>query len=642
MNEIFGLGGKILIVDLSKRKVNTENTLPFSDRFLGGNGINIWKLLEMIPYPTSALDPENVLAFGAGVLVGTPTPGASRLTLQSKNAYTAGLGSANAGGHFAPELKNAGFDHLLIAGKAETPVYLRIDNDDVQIEDAGFLWGSTTWDTEQRLRSKINDPHAQILSIGPAGERCVQAACIMVNRSRAAGRCGLGAIMGSKKLKAIVVRGTKGIRIAQPEAFMETCRDMSRRVQRTEVAKNLRKYGTPISFTRWNADSAMPTQNFQQSQMALDLAEKMSHLVYKRDYITRSFGCFSCPIHCSQFQRVAHGPFAEVRGEKIESQTIWDFGAKLGIDDPAAILRLSLLCSELGLDIDNTSGAISWALECSQRGILSEQESDGMDLRWGDPQVVEELVQKIARREGLGALLAKGSREAARIVGKGSEKYVMHIKGQELAEELRRFKGWALGVSVSSRGGAHTMGAPLTERMDIDPKVCERLFGVKTASIPDTYEGKARLVHYFEKFHALLDALGVCFFTSNWMSPELLSHKDYLQLYNLATGNDIDESKFIEFGEKIVVLGKMFNVKHTNFSPKDDYPPDRFFDEPATGTDAALDRSQWSSVLAEYYELHGWEKTTGIPTKETLEKLELSELISICEDRRKGGDPPQH
>jgi aldehyde:ferredoxin oxidoreductase len=228
-----------------------------------------------------------------------------------------------------------------------------------------------------------------------------------------------------------------------------------------------------------------------------------------------------------------------------------------------------------------------------------------------------------------------GSKDASRIIGKGSEKYVMHIKGQELAEELRRFKGWALGVSVSSRGGAHTMGAPLTERMDIDSDVSEKLFGVKTASMPDTYEEKAKLVLYFERFHALLDALGICFFTSNWMSPELLSLQDYLQLYNLATGKDLSESQFVEVGERIVTLGKVFNVKHTNFGPKDDYPPDRFFEEEATGTKTALDRIKWEKMLQEYYVYHGWDEETGIPKNEKLRQLDLNELIPICDTRQR-------
>ncbi|MFW6145584.1 MAG: aldehyde ferredoxin oxidoreductase family protein [bacterium] len=626
MERDFALGGKILMIDLSNNSVTSEKTSNYKDMCLGGSGINLWKLNEKQRMESNAFDPDTMLAFGTGILSGTIAPGASRLTIQSQNIYTGGLASANAGGYFAPELKYAGVDNLIITGKASKPVYILIDDGSVFIEDAKFIWGKTTWETEAVLHNKIGDRQLQILSIGPAGENLAQPACIIVNRGRAAGRCGLGAVMGSKNLKAIIVRGNKPIEVAHPEEFMDACYRLSMKIRKSKAVKSLHTYGTSVSFVRWNADSAMPTKNFQQTQMDMNLADEISHHVYKDKYIKKSFGCFSCPIHCSQFMYVKDGPYSGLQGEKIESQSIWDFGAKLGISDPDSILKLSLLCSELGLDIDNTSGAISWAIECSERGILSQEDTDGLTLKWGDTQTIIKLIRKIAMQDGIGALLAKGSYQASKIIGKGSEQYSMHIKGQELAEELRRFKGWALGVAVSPRGGGHTMGAPLTERLDIDPDLSEQLFGLRNSSVPDTYAEKAQLVVYYERFHALLDALGVCFFMSNWMSPDLLGPKDFLELYNLASGADLSMTEFVDIAERVVNLQKLYNIRQGIFGRGGDRPPSRLFNELSTGTETALDRSKWDKMLDEYYVLHGWDKETGIPLDETIDRMKLNAL----------------
>ncbi len=629
MEKALSIGGKILTVDLSNQGISEEPTTGYSNRFLGGMGINLWKLLQEVPQGASPQDPDNMIAFGAGVLVGTIAPAACRLSIASKNPFTGGLGAANAGGFFAPELKYAGFDHIFIKGRAGKPVYLFIDDETVSIEDASFLWGHTTWETEDLLRERIGERNVQMLTIGPAGENTVSAACIVVSRSRAAARCGLGAVMGSKNLKAIVVRGSGGIEIADPEGFTEACREMTRKIMRAEGAKKLRTYGTPVSFLRWNSQSALPTRNFQETQMDPEKAEKISHLVLKENHIQKGFGCFSCPILCSQYQKVKDGPYAGLEGEKIECQNLWDFGAKLGMDDAPAILKASALCTQLGLDIDNASGAISWAFECFQRGLLTEKETDGVQLRWGDHETILELLRKTAFREGFGALLAKGSHEASRIIGRGSERYAVHVKGQELAEELRAFKGWALGVTVAARGGAHTMGAPLTERMTLSESLSEELFGVATASVPEAYEGKAKLVAYYERFHAILDGLGMCYFTSNWMGPEFLAPKDYVRLYNLATGGHLTDTEFMMMGERIHTLGKVFNARHTDFSRKDDFPPERLFKEPTTGSqkEHSLDESKWSDMLDEYYDLHGWDREKGLPKEETLVALGLNELV---------------
>ena len=629
MYKDFSLGGKLLDIDLSTQEIGHEPTRNYTDRFMGGMGINLWKINKGLNPRVSPFDPENIIAFGAGALVGTIAPGASRVCINSKNVFTGGLGSANAGGFFSSELKYAGFDNVFVKGKAKKLVYLFIDDDKVSIEDASFLRGQTTWETENLLRDKIGDKSVEMLSIGPAGENMVPSACIIVSRSRSASRCGLGAIMGSKNLKAIVVRGTGNIRVADPEAFMEACLEMTEKIKRSEVAKNLGIYGTPISFQAWNDLSALPTKNFQLTQMEPETAKNLYGANLKNDHIVKGFGCYSCPMPCSQFQKITKGPYTGTEGEKIECQNLWDFGTKLGIDNLPGVLKASSVCGQLGLDIDNATGAISWAFECFQRGILTEKETDGIRLEWGNEEVILTLLKKIAHKEGFGALLAKGSQEASKVIGKGSEKFSIHIKGQELAEELRAFKGWALGVSVAARGGAHTMGAPLTERMQISEDYSQELFGVRTAAIPDTYEGKAKLVAYYERLCAALEGLGECFFTSTWIGPDLLRPKDFATLYSLATGKNFSENDLMMMGEKFHNMGKIFNMRHAGFTREDDYPPERLLNEPTTGTVQGihLERAKYDEMLSEYYDLHGWDRESGLPKRETLIKLGLDELI---------------
>ena len=630
MSSQFSLGGKILNVDLSTGRIETEPTADYAERFLGAAGINTWKLLEGVDASVSALDAQNKLAFGAGTLVGTLAPSASRVNVVSKNVMTGGFGSASAGGFFSSELKCAGYDSIIVTGRAKKPVYLFIDDGDVAIEDAAFLWGQTTWDTEALLKRKIGDDRLGLLTIGPAGENLVSAANIMVSLSRSASRCGVGAVMGSKNLKAVAVRGTGYIEVADPEGFFELSSELTRKLGASDTAKMLREYGTPSSFTAWNALSNVPVRNFQQTHIDAERVQGLDAKIYKEDHDTRTFGCFSCPIHCSHFNQIRKGAYAGTQGEKIECQNLWDFGAKLDINSFPGVLKSSSLCSQLGLDVSSTTGAISWAFECYQRGILTHNETDGLRLEWGDHAVVIEVLRKMAYQEGFGRLLRKGSLEAARTIGKGSEQYAMHVRGQELAEEFRVLKGWALGIMVGERGGGHTTGSPLTERMDIPEDLSRKIFGVPTAGDPDTYEGKAQLVVYYQRYHAVLESLGVCHIASNWAGPEMMGPEDVTQLYNAATGRNLSTEELLWRGERIHTLQKMFNVRHTPYRREDDYPPARLMNEQTTGGNQGkgFDRSRWSAMLDEYYDLHGWDRGTGVPHRKSLEALGLGELAS--------------
>lgn len=630
MTTDFSLGGKILHIDLTRRAVTTEPTAPYGEKWLGGMGISAWKLLRDTGAGVSPLDPESILAFNAGVLVGTMAPAACRIGVVSGNVLTGGFGSANAGGNFAPELKYAGYDQIIVTGRAKNPVYVAIDDDTVTIEDAAPIWGKTTGEVEDYLGRTLANDTLEVLSIGPAGENLVRAANIIVNRARSASRCGVGAVMGAKNLKAIAVSGSGQIAVADPEGFMDACAEMTKILVRGETTKAFRALGTPASFHRWNELGTVPNRNYQRTQMD---ADKVVNLAPDRlrEHITRSFGCFACPLHCTQFQHVTEGPYAGAGGEKIEGENLHDFGARLDIDNLAAIIKASNICKQLGLDTANVSGAIAWAFECFQRGILTVEDTGGMRLEWGDHRVLVDLLGKIARCDGIGALLAKGSREAARSLGRGSEAFAIHVKGQDLAEELRVLKAWGLGVVVAERGGSHTSGSPLTERMAVGEDVGEELFGVPTAFTPDTYEGKAKLVVYYQRFHAALECLGSCFFSSNWYGPHALGPHHFAILYSLATGRAFTADDLMAMGERVHTLQKMFNVRHAGFGRAHDYPPDRMLAEPASGSPQgpSIDRADWDRLLDDYYDLHGWDRTSGQPTEETLHGIGLDELVGL-------------
>lgn len=632
MNERHAIAGKILVVDLSSGSVHHEPTAPLADRLLGGLGVSTYELLARMPAETRPFDDASVLTFGAGALVGTTAPSASRISVAGLNPYNGGFGSTSAGGAFAPELKFAGYDTIVVTGKATHPVYLFIEDDQIAIEDARDLWGATTWQTIERIHDRHGAPRPEVLAIGPAGENRLPSANVIVTWARAAARCGQGAVMGAKNLKAIAVRGRGGISVHDPEGFMAACHEIGSRLRRTHTARKLRTFGTPVSFRKWNEQGAVPVRNFQRTQMAAERAESLSAERLKQDHIRRGFACYACTTPCSQFVEVRNGPYAGADGEKIESQNLWDFGTKLDVSDLSAVLKASRLCTQFGLDVSTTSGVIGWAFECFEKGLLTVHETGGLKLEWGDHGVIISLIERIARQsDDFARLLGQGAKQAAERLGKGSDRLAQHVKGQDLAEELRPFKGWTLGIAVAERAGTHTQGAPLTERMGLDEQTSERLFGVTTASQPQTYEGKARLVAYYQRFHAAMEGIGVCFFSSNWMGPHMLGPSDYVDLFNLATGSDITVADFLNHGERIHTLQKLVNIKHAGLRREHDWPPARAFDEAASGPQSGekLDREKWSALLDEYYAAHDWDRASGRPTRTTLHTLGLSEFDTL-------------
>ncbi|MEM2897078.1 MAG: aldehyde ferredoxin oxidoreductase family protein [Candidatus Bathyarchaeia archaeon] len=633
MQEIYAYAGKILRINLSNGKILTESTSNYTDGFLGGRGINQWILYNEVKPGIWPFDPANRLIFGTGILVGTLTPGACRYSVDAKNPLTGGVGSSNAGGHFGPELKFAGYDHIVIQGKSRKPCYLWIKDNHIEIEDASHLWGKTTWETEDLIKEELNDDDIQIASIGPAGENLVRGACIINNGERAAGKCGTGAVMGSKNLKAIVVQGEKEIEVAYPDKFIRVVERLLEKIANNDDMKMYIEYGCALFLLEGqNKTGALPVRNFQDGFWDPKKVEK-THVEQILRHSTRRLACFNCPVHCSHYLEAKEGPFAGTKGEGFKLNTLYNFGPRLDIDYLPAIIKAHILCSQLGLDVDTTSGVIAWAMECYEKGIFNKKDADGLELKWGNYEVVLELIKKIAHRDGFGDLLAEGSWRASKIVGKGSEKYSMTIKGQELYEGLRTAKAWALGSIVSTRGCCHLRGSPAIEQRELTREEGEKFFGIPTAGNRKAYEGKAKLVIFFENFKAIVDCMGICYPLTQWSSPYLIDLKDLSELYSTATGKSLKPEKLLRIGERIQNVEKAFNVRE-GMTRKDDKPPQRFFEpiKSVPGKGERLEKKKFEKMLSEYYALRCWEVETGLPRERKLRELGLE---SVAEELKK-------
>ena len=634
-DETYSLAGKILYVNLTTGEIFTELTMKYAEKFLGGRGIDNWILYREVRPSVAPLDPDNTLTIGTGVLVGTLAPCAARHSVDAKSPVTGGVGSGNSCGHFSAELKFAGYDHIVIQGRAERPVYLWIDDNRVQIVDATSLWGKLVSETTTLIRQDRGNGDVQVLCIGPAGENMARCACVVANRARAVGRCGLGAVMGSKNLKAVAVQGTGMIRVAHPDCFMEEVDKAWEKLGKSQAAQRRKTWGTLWAGSALNDVGLFPLKNFQDEYMNPKDMGKISPEVYKEKYEIGRIGYTSCPVSCSHVYRIEDGPYAGLVCEGIEANDLWNFGGRLAIDYAPAIIRAHYLCNEYGLDQDNAAGSIAWAFECYQRGILTKQDTDSLELEWGDHGVVMELLRKMAYREGIGDILAEGSKRASEIIGRGSGEFAIHVKGQDSMEPMRASKGWALGCVVSTRGGGHTRGANLVELYrDLPREFYEKTWGISEAGDMRSYHNKAKLVVYYERLQAVLDSLGICLLCSNWGGADQLGPDDLAGLYSAATGRKVSGEELMMVGERIHNVEKAFNVLHAGFDRKDDYPPGRFMEEPVKSGPAqgeVLLKDKWDAMLDEYYQLHGWDKETGWQTKRQLEGLDLKEVADDLE-----------
>ena len=621
-----GLAGKILRVDLSSGKMSTEDTEKYAKRWLGGRAINDFILLSEMDPRTKWSDPENMLIFGTGCLSGTLAPGACRITIDTKNAFNNGKGSANAGGHFGPELKYAGFDHVIITGKAENPVYLWIHDGTAELRDASSVWGKTTYETEEILREQLGDDRIEIAAIGPAGENLVRGSCVVIDCAKIAGGSGVGCIMGDKKLKALVARGHGAITVAEPERFLNAVNTALKKVKNSPMHESWTKEGLiTTDYTETLMDSFTFYKNGQDDIMP---TEKKLRLLGKdtglQKYKKKITACFGCPAGCMPFFEIGEGKYKGTKGIGY-----WILSTEVAegvdMDEPAPALKSALLCNQLGLCQESTGVAISWAFECYEKGLLTKEDTDGLELTWGNADVVLKMIEKIAYREGFGDFLADGVVDASLKLGKGSEKFAIHMKGQATIDQFRVGKAWGLGISTSPVAGHHLRGAAAMMGITGPKGLHQSWNEYQNAPEADFWQARTKEIE---------DMTGICVFVGTWFGVHALEVSDYAELISSAMGIDSTEEDLMLLARQAINLEKAFNTIHTDFDRKDDYPPLRYMEEPVKSGPFAgykADKEKWDEMLDRYYELHGWDKRTSLQTAKCLTELGMEDIAEKLE-----------
>jgi len=623
---------KILFINLSNQSSFLENTNKYS-KYIGGRGINQKILFDTVSPNSDPLDPQNPILFGSGPFVGTLVPGANRLAVDFKNVINHGIGSGNSGGQFAAEMKYAGYDHIVVTGQSEKPIYLFIHNDKIFFRDASRLWGSDTWETENWIRSNEKDSRIKTLCIGPAGENLVKFSIIVSDKGRAIGYGGSGAVFGSKKLKAIAIRGTLPITVAYPEKLFEKVIQFNRDViNKSREVQLHRKGGTLLPYLNPGENRPHGVRNMSDEFWPDDKIKQISRERIDQNYTIRKHSCFNCPMYCSHIYEINGKRF-----EGFQANSFRSFASNVDCTSLPDVMYAHALTNLYGLDGDHVSNVIAWAIECYQHGILTIKDTDGLELTWGNGKAITELVKKIACRKGIGDILANGLYEAMKIIGRNSSQYAVIVKKNALMEAaMRSHKGWALGILTSAKGGGHLRGAPIQEQQNLSPAVSQELFGLDDISSPTSYQNKAELVIWQENYKAILDCLGLCALMSMWVDVNIYRWEDIIEFYYFVTGKEITVDEFKKIGLKMNNLERIFNLLHAGFDRKDDLPPRKLSEIPVSKGNyqgERLEINQWNQLLDEYYQIHGWDITSGRPTRETLAALELTDAVKILEEK---------
>ena len=618
MPELGGYTGKVLRIDLTKgvSKV-TELERVLARAFLGGRGFNAKRLYDEIPPGTDPLGPENNLYFATGPLVGTSFPTASRFNISAKSPQTGILGDTNAGGHFASEMKYAGYDQIVLEGRSGKPVYVHVSDDNVEFRDASHLVGRGVYETDEIIKSDLGDRRVQTAIIGPAAENGVKFAGIFANLMRAAARTGMGSVMASKGVKALVVRGTGSVSVSKPGMFEGLVEEIEDQIRGHEQYWGRRRMGTTRILLMANEAGFLPTRHYNAG--TFEHAAEVSGERLAEEFNVKGRGCFACTIPCSRFYVVKSGEHAGLYGEGPEYESQGSFTSRMGNRSLETALKANDLCNRLGLDILTTAESISWAMELHERGMLTSEEVDGLDLSWGNGETILALIGKIARREGFGDLLADGTRVSAERLGRGMD-LTMQVKGLDIImADPRGLKGFGLGYAVASRGGDHLRSEPFLELAD-DPAIGERMFGVPDATMRLAYRGKGKLVSYFEDWNAVIDALEPC--KNIMQNMEILTFDLASKVIEATTGLQMTPAEVRGVGERIINVERAFNVRE-GIRRKDDTLPRRFREEPLTEGASKGTVFELEPMIDEYYGERGWDLETGIPTAETLRRLGL-------------------
>ena len=563
---------------------------------VGGKGLGAWLLYEELKPGIDPLGPENEIAFLTGPAAATGLPGASRLACFFKSPLTGIWGESYCGGFVAPELKRAGLDGVVVRGCSDEPAILVVEDGHAELVPASDLWGLDTFETEEALKSELGE-RFQVLCIGPAGERLVRFACICHSKGRQLGRCGAGAVMGSKRLKAIAIRGTGSVEIARPDDVAELAREL--REKAIETLVGLREYGTPAIMASTNAKEVFPTKNWTEG--SFPGFERINARAMKKHIVVASRACLGCPIACGKVSEVREGPYAGARVEGPEYETLFALGALCYNDCLESIVALNELCDRLGLDTISTGNALAFAMECYEKGLIGLEETEGLELCFGNHEAMIEAVRRIALRDGrLFGLLAEGVARASKALGGEAEEIAVHVKGLEPpGYDPRGLKGVALAYAVSARGACHLRHVAyrpnLTGQHPFRP-------GVRVNRL--SYEGQAEIVVELEDFYAVVDSMVLCrFLCLPTIGPVLW--EELSAIYSAITGLDRGPEELRRIGAFINDVVRAFNVRE-GIAREDDMLPRRFFEHPVAGE--VVDRGRFEQMLDKYYSLRGWDE----------------------------------
>lgn len=614
-----GYAGKVLQVDLSNKKTsNMELTDDFVRKYLGGNGFAARLLYDQLSPDVDPLSPSNMIAFMTGPLVGTGVSMSGKFYVASKSPMTNAYFDGVSGGGFGEQLKYAGFDGVTITGRSENPVYLFINDGAVEFKDASPLWGKETTETQEAIQNELGDPKIQVVCIGPTGEKLGKMACIQ-NGTRSVGRGGSGAVMGSKNLKAIAVKGSGSVDVADKSKFSEWTRNFTKELLTSAAYAGLRTAGTTGLVDLNSKQGTLGTRNWQQEYIDgwenIGSANMTKGSTSQYVKFVKNSGCPRCPLACGKVVEVTTGPYTGAAVDP-EYETLYALGSCCGNTRLDAIIEANRLCDELGMDTMSVGVTIAFAMECYERGLITKNDTDGIELKFGNFEAIVELTKKIAAKEGFGKILSDGSRKAAEQIGGEAVKYSMQTKGLEFAgHSPRGLKSMSLAYATGTRGGSHHDSRPSAEYGALDRR---------------TVEGKAKHVYNCQHMCAVGDSMVICRFAEKALG--LILTDKYVEPVNIVTGFNLDLAELNTIGERIFNLERAFNIR-CGLRAKDDDLPDRIKNEPipegpSKGMKAEPD---FTNMKKDLYEFRGWDKETGIPKKEKLAALGLDDVAKDLE-----------
>ena len=620
----YGFHNKILRVDLSTGETRIEQPgEKFFRTYLGGWGLIAYYLLKELKPGTDPLGPENLLIFAPGVTTGIPIGGSGRNAVGAKSPLTGGFGEGDVGGFWGAELKHAGWDAIIVTGQAEKPVYLWIRDDQVEVRDASHLWGKETAEVENLLKEELGDGRLRVAQCGLAGENLVRYACVINDTTRAAGRTGLGAVMGSKRLKAIAVRGTGQVALADREKVMEVGGWLREHFME-EWTGGLHDHGTDGGLLFLSESGGLPTRNFQEG--AFEGAQKITGETMTNTILVGRDTCYACPVTCKRKVKTDNRYRVDPVYGGPEYETAGSLGSCCGIDDLEAISYGNQLCNAYGMDTISAGVTIAWAMECFERGLLTKEDTGGLDLHFGNAEAMVTLLEQIARREGFGDLLAEGSLRAAQKIGRGTEKYAMQVKGQEVPMHEPRIKfALDLGYATSPTGADHMHNIHDTSYESEGKAIQDmRSLGVLDPLPADTLGiEKVRLAKYHIDWQVFWNCMGLCMFMP-------YSKEQMRDIVRGVTGWNSSVFELMKVGERALAMARAFNYRE-GFTAKDDVAPWRFstpFESgPAKGV--AVPAEDIQEAIELYYEMNGWDKETGAPTAGKLRELGISWVADL-------------